>query len=722
MKLKDQEMVIKKGETEIKIARNSYGIPEISSSTFDGLMYGLGWVHAHDRQLQCLLTRIMITGRTAEVIAGKSELIELDKYMRRMNFVREGEEKSLTAEARGRIMAYCDGFNSSLDENGTVWELKLLGYRPEPWTVRDSMLIGKILGFFGQTDSQAAVEKLIIQMIRNDVDETRLKELFPGITDRIDYDLIKKIKLHYPVVPDIVKWLSGIIRGTGSNNWAVSGSKTTAGSTFICNDPHLEVNRLPSVWAEVVLKMPGNYFIGASVPGMPGIVVGRNRFVSWSTTFAFMDMVDYKIEHCRGSVYRRGEKWIQFKTRNELIKVKRGKPVELRFFENDNGVIEGDIDGEGTYLCMNWSAARDAGADILNCAVSMDRVNTVDECIEEFRKVEGVSINWVFADRSGNIGYQMSGRQFNRPAGVSGLVPTPAWDAQYDYDGFISSGMLPSCKNPESGFIVTANNNLNHLGKSSPINICMSSYRHDRISNLLDKDKKFSLKDMKNIQYDIYSIQAEKYMNILRPLLPDSANGKILKEWDMRYASDSIGPALFESVYRSLVRIVFGDCGIGRDVIDYLWGETVVFTEYSGNLDAILLGENSSWFGDRKREDLYREAIAQGLDIKAENYGRKNRIMMKHLLFGGLLPRFMGFDYGPVEINGGRSTVSQGVIYRSGGRESSFCPSYRMISDMGTDDVYTNLPGGPSDRRFSKWYLADVKNWLSGNYKVLRGG
>jgi penicillin amidase len=721
MKLKNNEIIKRYRETDVSIVRNSAGIPEINSSDLEGLMYGLGWVHAHDRQLQALMTRIIITGRTAEVIAGKDELIKLDKYMRMMNFLPVNEEESLEPDAGKRIQAYCDGFNASLKENGTVWEFRLLGYTPEPWTVRDCILVGKVLGFFGQTDSQGAVEKLIIQLIRNDIDGKKIKELFPVIKEKIDYDLIKKIRLSDPVVPDIVKWISGSMRGTGSNNWAVSGKRTASGSSIMCSDPHLEVNRLPSVFYEVVLKMPDNYFIGVAVPGMPGLTTGRSRFVSWGPTFAYIDMLDYKIEHCRDGSYQRGRKWIPFHVREEIIRVKKGKPLVQRYYENGNGVIEGEISDEGNYLCMTWAARKGTGADLLNCAMSMDKFKTVNECIKGFRKVEAISINWVFADSSGNIGYQMSGRQFNRPRGVSGMLPTPAWDTRYDYKGYISSDRLPSCYNPAEGFIVSANNNLNHLGRSNPINLCIASYRYDRIRDLLKSQKKSDLNGMKSIQYDLYSLHAEKFMKIFRPFITDSENGRILKEWDLKYTSDSKGAMLFESVYRSLVKIVFGDNGIGRDAVEYLMKETIVFSEYSGNFDSVLLSEKSSWFGGKKRDELYNRAVEEGLNVKAENYGKKNSVMMKHLLFGGLLPRFMGFDYGPVEINGASGTVSQGNVFRYAGRDSSFCPSYRMVTDMGTDEVHTNLPGGPSDRRFSKWYTTDIVNWLKGNYKILKG-
>jgi len=93
--------------------------------------------------------------------------------------------------------------------------------------------------------------------------------------------------------------------------------------------------------------------------------------------------------------------------------------------------------------------------------------------------------------------------------------------------------------------------------------------------------------------------------------------------------------------------------------------------------------------------------------------------MMNHLLLGGKLPRLLGFDRGPITAIGGRATIHQGQIYRSGGRVTTFVPSFRLVTDMATGEVYTNLQGGPSDRRFSRWYCSDLKNWLSGRYKTV---
>jgi penicillin amidase len=93
---------------------------------------------------------------------------------------------------------------------------------------------------------------------------------------------------------------------------------------------------------------------------------------------------------------------------------------------------------------------------------------------------------------------------------------------------------------------------------------------------------------------------------------------------------------------------------------------------------------------------------------------------MTHLLFDGKLPRILGFDYRPMPLPGSRATIIQGQIFRAAGRMMTFAPSYRIIADMATDEIHTNLPGGPSDRRFSRWYACDVENWRKGIYKVLK--
>lgn len=722
MKLGKNAITLRGPEGQIRVIRNAHGIPEISASGASDCAYALGWIHACDRQLQIFFTRILLQGRTAEILAGEPELVAVDRYMRRMNFLPDADREiqKLKPAVKAQLKAYADGINDFMRENGPVMEFRLLKHAPEPWEIKDSILIAKIMGFFGQTDAQAALEKFLVQMIQKGIDEKRVRELFPYLTDRIDVKQLSQVKLMEPMVPETVPWTSLLPSFKASNNWVLAGTRTSSGNAVLCNDPHLDVGRLPSIWQEIVMRVPDNYMMGVSVPGFPGLVIGRTKDVSWGTTFAYGDMIDFHVEHCRDGKYRRGTVWKPFTVREEVIKVKNGDPVIEKVYENELGVLEGEPAGECYLLVQNWAGAKGCGADLFNASLEILKVKTVPDMIRLFRGIEVFSLSQVVADRRGNIGYQMTGRQFRRPKGVSGLLPVPAWDAKFEYRGFIDREQFPTAMNPPEGFIITANNDLNHLGKSNPINLCMGSYRADRISHLVRERKKVSIGDNKVIQYDLYSEQAAKFMEIIRPLLPRTRKAQILSSWDCMYSTDSRGATLFEAVYESLIRAVFGNGGLGMETVAHLLRETSLFAEYYANFDSILLKKHSAWFDGRDRDDIFRAAIEEGLREKAVPYGVRRRITMKHLLFGDKFPTFLGFNHGPIKLPGGRATIVQGQIFRSAGRVMSFSPSYRLITDMGTDEIHTNLPGGPSDRRFSKWYTTDVKNWLKGVYKILR--
>jgi penicillin amidase len=723
MKLKQHPVVLDGANGSIRIVRNQYGIPEITADTMKDLMVGLGWVHANDRQLQTLLTRLLLQGRAAELLKADDALVEIDTYMRRMNFLPDPQAQidGLKPDVRRTMDAYVDGFNAWMGENGPVFEFRLLGYRqPEPYAITDCLRLGKVFGFLGLADIQAQMEKLLVEMVQHGLDDAKLKELFPYLVDSIDRELIDKVTLAPPMVPEAVAWRDRLPRFNASNNWAVAGRHTRSGFPLLCGDPHLEVNRLPNVWQEVVLRMPGNTLMGVSIPGVPGLIIGRSSHLAWSATYAYMDMLDYRIENCRDGAYYRHEGWQPFTVREEEIKVKGKPPVDLSVYENENGLLEGDPYAPGHYLTLGWSAARGCGADIFNMLFDLMQARDVSSAMGLFRRLQSVAMNWVLADTRGNIGYQMSGRHFSRPEGISGLLPHAGWERRFDPQGFNAPEDLPSIFNPPEGIIVTANQDLNYLGRCHPINLCMGSYRADRIVQLLESAETLDVDYMQDMHYDLYSLQAERLMQMIEPLLPDTENGRRLKSWDRRYGADSSGAMLFESVYRAIIDVVLGDHGVGRDVVAHLFDQTGLFNDYYANLDRILENPSSAWYDGQSRDDLLEQGIRQGLEVKACPYGQHRSITMAHLLFGGKLPAWLGFDIGPVALPGCRATIPQGQIFKSAGRTTTFSPTYRFITDLATDEIHTNLAGGPSDRRFSRWYRSDLKNWYEGNYKVLK--
>ena len=389
------------------------------------------------------------------------------------------------------------------------------------------------------------------------------------------------------------------------------------------------------------------------------------------------------------------------------------------FYENEHGLLDGDPNQEGFYLSTSWSPAR-SGVVSLNMVYEMMSAQNVEQGMDLLGRLE-TSWNWVLADRHGNIGYQMSGLMPSRREGTRGFVPLPGWEQANDWKGFVPHVELPRCYNPERGYFCTANDDLNGLGKEKPINMTMGEYRSRRISALLEEKNDFVVQDMFPMHFDVYSIQAQEYLEILRPLLPDTPQGKILREWDCRYSLDSKGAYLFEIFYAGLLESIVGD-SLGKKTVRYLIEHTEIVMAFHCHFDRIMLSEDSKWFGGKKREDIWRKVLEECLNVEPVPWGETRKILFKNIMMGQKFPKWFGFDRGPISLLGGRATIHQGQIYEAAGRTTTFAPSYRMVTDLGKDEIHTTIAGGPSDRRFSKWYCSELENWKNGQYKTIKCG
>jgi penicillin amidase len=310
----------------------------------------------------------------------------------------------------------------------------------------------------------------------------------------------------------------------------------------------------------------------------------------------------------------------------------------------------------------------------------------------------------------------MSGCMPRRAPGKRGFVPLPGWDPANDWQGEVPAAELPREINPERGYIVTANEDLNHLGIAKPINMPMGSYRADRIAAELAARDDWTVETIHALQHDVYSPQAELFMPILLPCLPDTAAAGVLRGWDLCYDLESRGATLFERFYRALFAEVFGSA-CGAEVARFLLEETNTIADFYANFDAVLLDARSVWYGSVGRDAVWRKVAAATLVDAARPWGAERRVNMRHLLYGGRLPRWLGFDRGPIALPGGRATVHQGQLYRAGGRATTFAPSYRIVTDFGENVAHTCLAGGPSDRRFSRWYASGLADWLARRLK-----
>ncbi len=701
-------------DDQISLDRDEHGVIHVRSEDETGLYRGQGYAHGRDRAMQMLFMRILGQGRAAELL--DASLVEVDRFFRKMNWRGGLEQESAKLGERARLLAaaYVEGVNLALARS-TPWEMRLLRYRPEPWRIEDTILISRMNGYLTLAQSQGELERWIVESIQAGVGDAHLEALFPGQLGGLDRALLKKVQLGERIVPESVRSLAGAARMMASNNWVVSGSRTSSGRAILANDPHLEINRLPALWYEIVVETPGRYAVSATVPGLCGLLLTRTNDLAWGATYSFADATDSWIEEVKGDQVRRQDGWVPLRKRTEVIAKKGGASEEVVFWETEeHGVLDGDPVREGFQLSTRWSGSR-GGARSIEAIFELWNAHTVEEGMRHLGALE-TSFNFVLADAAGHIGYQMSGLVPVRRPGWSGLVPVPGWDPHNDWQGFHSAADLPRSLDPADGFIVTANQDLNHLGKIAPINAPMGSYRAQRITELLASKEEVDAAYMKRIQLDLRSIQAELFLDVLRPLLPDTPDGRAIGQWNLEYDADSLGAEAFERFYAELFHTVFGPV-LGAQTVGFLFDETGLFTDFYASFDRVLLSDRSPWFGTKTREQLFEQAATRALTGTPRPWGEKRKVVLEHLILGGKLPRVFGFDRGPLTLVGGRATPHQGQIYRSAGRLTTFAPSYRMVVDFSESGWESCLAGGVSDRRFSRWYYSEMKNWRAGRYK-----
>jgi penicillin amidase len=453
--------------------------------------------------------------------------------------------------------------------------------------------------------------------------------------------------------------------------------------------------------------------------------MGRTDSLAFGFTYGFMDMVDFFVEEVADGRCRRGETSLELATHRETIERKSNPPIDLHVHENDLGVLETDgsaeVPDDGIYLTRAWSAHRAGAASSLRAIRALPSAHTVADAQKILRDV-AISSNWVLADRQGSIGYQQSGLLPDRRH--SGVHPVPAWDPSNHWRGTVPDDRLHSELDPDDGVVVSANNEVNPPDGPTAVNLSMGPYRHDRIRELLEIDEPLTPAWMKAVQLDLRSLQAERLMAIWRPFLPDSLAGRMLGRWDYRYDVASRGATLFESVYQDLLARVVGDRVFGREAWYTIVDETAIFADYYHFFDRVLLGEDPFWWGEEGREavltGVFTELLTHLEPYRVVPWGRRHRTTMANIFFRGKLPGFLGFDHGPIEMPGNRATVVQGGLFVAHGRDTTFAPSWRCITDLGDDEALTALAGGPSGSRFSRWYTTDIERWLKGEYKLVR--
>ena len=273
---------MKNARRQFTASRDENGVAHIRAHSWRDALYGLGFMHALDRPTQLLFSRAVASGRSAEQIADKPELLETDRFFRRAGLYLnlEQEINLLDDTTFGHVTPYCEGVNDSLRHYGRSLPMWATGFQPQPWHQLAVLLIGTLLSFGGVAVGQQQHERLLLDLIQTGIEPARLRELFAPLLDDVDFDLLRQVKISSQLSDEALELITDLPRLAGSNAWAVSPGRSASGAALLASDPHLEVNRLPSIWYEAVLQWDDHYIMGATLPGCPMFAVAKPA-LSW---------------------------------------------------------------------------------------------------------------------------------------------------------------------------------------------------------------------------------------------------------------------------------------------------------------------------------------------------------------------------------------------------------------------------------------------------------
>jgi penicillin amidase len=578
----------------VDVVRDAEGIPHIYAKTSADAYFALGFVHAQDRLWQMEMNRRIASGRLAEILGPNA--IDTDRFLRTLGVARnaQGILANLSPEARAMLDAYAKGVNAYLADRRDPLPLEfyLTGAPPPaPWQAVDSigwqtMMAWDLGGNWTQELLRMRLsQRLSLQQINEFLppypgdavmqtqDYTKLYKELAGTTEQL--------RMVAQVAPP------SLIEGMGSNNWVVSGAKSETGKPLLANDPHLGLSA-PALWYFAHLSAPGLNVIGATLPGIPSVVLGHNDRIAWGFTNTGPDVQDLFIERINpddNRQYQTPDGWAEFKMRTEIIKVKGQGDVTLEVRETRHGpvitgalpiVAHAPLDAKKYAIAFAWTALRPDDLS-LQAGMHLDAAKNWDDFLQAARDFSAPQQNMVYADIDGNIGYVAPGRvPLRKPDNdLHGLAPAPGWDARYDWDGFIPFDDLPRQFNPAANQIATANQKI--VADDYPYFITSEwtlPYRAHRIADLLAARPKHSMESFAAIQKDVVSLAAQELLPLMRSTVARSASAKsglaMLAHWNGEMLADRPEPLIFNAWTRELSRQIFVD-ELGDELMKDYW-------------------------------------------------------------------------------------------------------------------------------------------------------
>lgn len=729
---------------KVEVIMDERLVPHVFAENDEDAYFVQGYLHAKFRLWQMEFQTHAAAGRISEIVGARA--INFDREQRRLgmvygakNMVKAIEVDENTRRATASYTAGVNAFIENLKESELPLEYKLLGYKPEKWTILKTALfvkqMAKTLAGYQYSNDMHMTSLLSI------FSGEELKLLFPDGNDSLSPVIppgtVFPPPSFVPVVPAsadsiyfskkdslALNFIPQHNTGTGSNNWAVNGSKTQSGAPILCNDPHLELS-FPSIWYELQIHTPNYNAYGVSFPGIPGIVIGFNDSIAFGFTNGGIDVMDFyeiRFRDEKQIQYWFNESWIDTRPVVEEIKVRGGKTiydtVAYTLFGPvmyDNNFSTTTIKGKS--IAVRWKA-HDPSNELLMWWY-LNRAKNYDEYAASLRYFSNPVQNIIFASKKGDIAIWQQGEIPARWKD-QGMYIMPGYDSNYLWQGMIPQQENPHVLNPMRGFVSSAN----QLAVDSTYPYYLPGdygvYRGKMINRLLDTMQRITPADMMKMQSNNHNLMAETIRPFLLKHIRESGFSNdekrmlnIFKNWNLQNNYEEKGATIFNAWFDTLYVKTWDD--EFSKVNEAIVPDRATLVNLLLRDSSLKYLDNINTSKKETAEDIvtesFRVVVPYLLKMEKEKkleWGNFKNTTIYHLLRTSVVP----FAMKGIRIGGGHEIINA-TKHTNG-------PSWRMIVHLTSNiEAYGVYPGGQSGNPGSRYYNDFVDHWAAGKYYSL---
>lgn len=528
----------------VLVLRDDRGVPHIIARNDRDLFFAQGYVEGSDRLYQMDLLRRFTLGQLAEVFGGGA--LATDKAQRAIpvRAIVEAQWARLDGLSRQMLSAFSDGVNAAIAREPVPVEFRLLAYRPRPWTPRDSLAVG-MATVLDLIDDWNAIAPRDDAYRRGGLKLLNVR--FPLSDPCYDAPVLGGLTGLGPG-PHCDRRAAALMRAltdarspVGSNEWAAGASRSLTGRALLANDPHLGLG-IPGVWYLVDLHSPGIHVAGASLPGLPAVVLGHNERIAWGATSGTVTSL---------SVFRPPAALDPSGWQSERISVRFRPTQTVRYYRR--GDTFGITTDDGQFVLVKWNAYQhpDSPAETF---VALDRANSIEAARTALATYPGPTQNFALADTNGRVAYQLAGEIPNDP--VRGRWIHRAADLADRY-AMIPFAALPHVAPSRTAVVWTANNKMYDGAYRYQLSAQFAPpYRAYRIAELLRARRRYDLPYFTRMQMDVLSLPERELAHDLAPAVAARQAGiaEALAGWNGEMDGDSTTATVIAGLRVQLTR------------------------------------------------------------------------------------------------------------------------------------------------------------------------